>query len=46
MGLQTLAHFDYVKINWPKVQEDFTRVVDADGDGKLTKEDVLVYWGR
>mmetsp|Transcript_10956 Transcript_10956/g.21797 ORF Transcript_10956/g.21797 Transcript_10956/m.21797 type:complete len:136 (+) Transcript_10956:212-619(+) len=46
LGLQALSHLDYVTVNWPKIQRDFTAAADVDGDGKITKRDVQVYWGR
>eukprot|EP01084_Bolivina_argentea_P149791 261641_1 len=39
MGLQTLNYLGYISINWKRVEEDLTKVVDQDGDGKLTASD-------
>mmetsp|Transcript_11595 Transcript_11595/g.25060 ORF Transcript_11595/g.25060 Transcript_11595/m.25060 type:complete len:124 (+) Transcript_11595:337-708(+) len=36
---QIAAYFDYVTINWDKVQRDLTRLVDVNKDGKIDKDD-------
>ncbi|GMH77463.1 hypothetical protein TrST_g9209 [Triparma strigata] len=46
MAVQAAAYSGYLDVKWNKVQEDVTKLVDADGDGKLTQKDVLVYWKK
>ncbi|KAI8905081.1 FUN14 family-domain-containing protein, partial [Gorgonomyces haynaldii] len=42
MGLQALSHADVIRINWSKLEQYMVKSLDADGDGKLTKNDVVV----
>ena len=46
MAVKAAAYSGYLDVKWNKVQEDVTKLVDADGDGKLTQKDVLVYWKK
>jgi len=41
--LQVLAWRGYVDIKWRKVYDDVVRLVDTDGDGEITRKDVLKY---
>ena len=31
---------DYINVNWKRVEEDLTKKLDVDGDGKFTTNDV------
>lgn len=46
MAVQAAAYSGYLDVKWSKVQEDVTKLVDTDGDGKLTQKDVMVYWKK
>lgn len=46
MALQTLSYFGYVSINWNRVEEDVTKLLDQDGNGKLDKADLQILWNR
>jgi uncharacterized membrane protein (Fun14 family) len=46
MGLQGLAYFGYITINWNKIEGDVTKAIDQDGDGKLTVKDAGVLMKR
>jgi len=37
---QVAAHFEYVTINWNKVERDVTRILDMNRDGKLDEQDI------
>ena len=38
---QVLAHKGYIDIKWKRIREDVLYLVDTDGDGELTRKDVL-----
>lgn len=44
--IQSLSYFGYININYTKVSKDALRVLDADGDGKLTPKDVVFAWNN
>jgi uncharacterized membrane protein (Fun14 family) len=37
--VQGLAYMGYVDVNWRKVERDYSRALDRDGDGKITVKD-------
>eukprot|EP00937_MAST-01D_sp_MAST-1D-sp2_P007947 g7947.t1 len=39
-----LAALGYVQVDARKLQADATRLLDADGDGKLTKKDLIIWY--
>jgi uncharacterized membrane protein (Fun14 family) len=39
MFLQSLAYFGYITINWQRVENDISKAIDQDGDGKVTVKD-------
>lgn len=43
---QTAAHFDYIKINWAKVEKDAMGTLDTNGDGKIDEKDGAVWMGK
>ncbi|KAJ0397695.1 hypothetical protein P43SY_002401 [Pythium insidiosum] len=36
----------YIHINWQKVEKDVVQAVDPDGDGKITKKDLQIWYQR
>jgi uncharacterized membrane protein (Fun14 family) len=46
IGLQGLAYAGYIKIDYGKVQNEVVKKLDVDGDGKLTVNDVYVFWDK
>lgn len=38
--LQTLSHFGYVDVKWDRLQADYRRMLDTDGDGRITTNDL------
>lgn len=46
IGLQTLSHLGYIKIDWQRVEDDITKQVDQDGDGKLTYSDAKIIFKK
>ncbi|GMI46335.1 hypothetical protein TrCOL_g9574 [Triparma columacea] len=46
IALQAMAYSGYIDVKWGKVSNDFKKIVDADGDGKITKKDALVYYKK
>jgi len=44
--LQGLSYLGYIKIDYRKVQDDATKLIDADGDSKITTNDALVLWEK
>ena len=43
---QMAAYTGYIDIKWKRVVDDAKLVLDADGDGELTKDDLMIYWKR
>lgn len=43
---QTAAYYDYIKINWKKVEADTMRVLDTDGNGTIDEKDMGVYFSE
>jgi len=43
---QGLAYCGYVDIKWNRVMADAKNVLDADGDGKVDKDDLIIYWKK
>eukprot|EP00747_Dinoflagellata_sp_TGD_P167716 gnl/TRDRNA2_/TRDRNA2_192664_c0_seq1.p1 gnl/TRDRNA2_/TRDRNA2_192664_c0~~gnl/TRDRNA2_/TRDRNA2_192664_c0_seq1.p1 ORF type:complete len:173 (+),score=47.98 gnl/TRDRNA2_/TRDRNA2_192664_c0_seq1:86-604(+) len=41
---QTLAYFDYVSMNWPKIEKDMMMILDTNKDGKIDDKDFSVYY--
>lgn len=37
--VQGLAYMGYVDVNWRKVERDYVKTIDRDGDGKITAKD-------
>ena len=44
LGLQGLSYAGYININYHKAIKDVTKVLDVDGDGKLTSKDAIYLW--
>eukprot|EP00600_Ochromonadales_sp_CCMP1393_P004545 CAMPEP_0174967920 /NCGR_PEP_ID=MMETSP0004_2-20121128/7846_1 /TAXON_ID=420556 /ORGANISM="Ochromonas sp., Strain CCMP1393" /LENGTH=160 /DNA_ID=CAMNT_0016217095 /DNA_START=161 /DNA_END=643 /DNA_ORIENTATION=+ len=44
--LQGLSYYGYIQIDYGKVQEDAKKLADADGDGKLTSNDLKMIWAQ
>ena len=44
IGLQSLNYLGYINIDYKKVTKDAEKIMDADGDGKLSVNDALVIW--
>lgn len=44
--LQGLSYAGYIKIDFGKVQKDVTKLVDANGDGKVDSSDLKLYWNK
>lgn len=42
--LQGLAYMGYIDIDYKKVVDDTSKVIDADGDGKITSNDFIAIW--
>lgn len=42
--LQGLAYLGYISIDFAKVKQDATKLMDQDGDGELTAKDVKAIW--
>ena len=40
--LQLLSISGYINVNWHKIENDISKGLDADNDGKLTKNDFVV----
>jgi len=43
---QAAASQGYIDINWNKVQKDVISKVDATGDGKITNEDIKLWYQK
>uniref|UniRef100_A0A7S1B2Y7 EF-hand domain-containing protein n=1 Tax=Noctiluca scintillans TaxID=2966 RepID=A0A7S1B2Y7_NOCSC len=43
---QSLAYTEYVTMNWDKVEQDVTKLLDTNGDGKLDEQDVNAWSHR
>lgn len=46
MVVQALSYSGYVHIEWDRVHKDVVKVLDVDGDGKLTEKDVHSAWEK
>lgn len=46
VGFQALQQAGYITIDYAKVQNDTVKLLDADGDGKFTVNDVIFAWNR
>eukprot|EP01036_Dinobryon_divergens_P035001 gene35001-45306_t len=46
VGFQALQQAGYITIDYAKVQNDTVKLLDADGDGKFTVNDVIFTWNR
>jgi uncharacterized membrane protein (Fun14 family) len=46
ISLQVAATAGYVQIDWKKVQSDALGKLDVTGDGKISSDDVKVYWKK
>ena len=44
--VQTMVHAGYITVDWNKVHTDTIAKIDTDGDGKLSIEDLKVYWEK
>ena len=44
--LQGLSYMGYIKIDYRKVQDDATKLIDADGDNKITTNDFYALWAK
>ncbi|GAX20668.1 hypothetical protein FisN_32Hh057 [Fistulifera solaris] len=44
IGLQGLAHYGYVQIDWMKVKESAQKSIDTNGNGSIDAEDWKAYW--
>ena len=40
VGIQLLAYFNIVKIDWPSLEARFRRAVDHNGDGQVSTDDI------
>lgn len=40
---QTAAHFQYITINWKKVESDVMKALDTNGDGKVDEKDAGIW---
>jgi uncharacterized membrane protein (Fun14 family) len=41
---QVAANNGYIHINWRKVEKDVIRSIDPEGDGRITKKDLKLWW--
>lgn len=46
MLFQVAATYDYIKINWKKVEKDAMALIDQDGDGKIDEKDVGIWFKK
>ncbi|ORC90778.1 uncharacterized protein TM35_000072020 [Trypanosoma theileri] len=46
IGLQSLSYMGYIQINWKRVEQDITNVVDQNGDGKIDQKDLNIILKR
>jgi len=46
LALQGLSYYGYVTIDYNKARDDVIKMVDVDGDGKLTSNDFVVFWNE
>ena len=46
IGFQALQQAGYITIDYSKVQNDTVKLLDADGDGKFTVDDVIFAWNK
>lgn len=46
VGLQILSYLGYITIDYKKVTQDASTLLDADGDGQLTHNDAVVLWNK
>mmetsp|Transcript_39982 Transcript_39982/g.110046 ORF Transcript_39982/g.110046 Transcript_39982/m.110046 type:complete len:194 (+) Transcript_39982:51-632(+) len=44
--LQGLAYLGYIDIDYGKVKEDAKKMIDQDGDGKITAKDAKLFWRK
>lgn len=44
--IQTLVFKGFINVDWKKVEEKVVEAVDADKDGKITEQDVRIYWKK
>ncbi len=41
-AFQVAAHFNYIKIDYKKIEDDFNKKLDLNKDGKVDEKDVQV----
>ncbi|KAH9580173.1 FUN14 [Trypanosoma melophagium] len=46
IALQSLSYMGYIQINWKRVEQDITNMVDQNGDGKIDNKDLNVLLKR
>mmetsp|Transcript_27753 Transcript_27753/g.36375 ORF Transcript_27753/g.36375 Transcript_27753/m.36375 type:complete len:220 (-) Transcript_27753:319-978(-) len=43
---QALAYYGVIEIKWRVIKEKTIQAIDTDGDGKLTAQDIKIYWRK
>eukprot|EP00239_Pterosperma_sp_CCMP1384_P002362 CAMPEP_0197847468 /NCGR_PEP_ID=MMETSP1438-20131217/6324_1 /TAXON_ID=1461541 /ORGANISM="Pterosperma sp., Strain CCMP1384" /LENGTH=271 /DNA_ID=CAMNT_0043459401 /DNA_START=79 /DNA_END=891 /DNA_ORIENTATION=- len=44
--IQGLSYLGYVDVDWRKVERDYCTLLDFDGDGKVTTNDINLAWNK
>ncbi len=45
-GLQVLAYLGYISIDYNKLEQDASKVLDVNGDGKVDEKDLEGLWSK
>lgn len=45
-GLQVLAYYGYIQVDFNKMKKDAENVVDLNKDGKIDHKDVIAGWNK
>ena len=44
IGVQAASYYGYIEVDWLGVQKGVTDMIDINGDGKIDKEDLHLWW--
>ncbi|CAK0801723.1 unnamed protein product, partial [Prorocentrum cordatum] len=44
--IQGLSYSGYIQVDWRKVERDYVKILDQNGDGKVDTDDLVLAWHR
>jgi len=44
--LQGLVYKGFIDVDWKQVEKSVVEAVDTDNDGKITENDIRIYWKK